>query len=75
MRVGVPGVESALGLTPYVAPQVKFSFARNAAELSARLAEGPFVLILRSPHESAHALSESVPFEPLTEGPAFFLLQ
>nr|MBI2904111.1 glycosyltransferase family 39 protein [Chloroflexota bacterium] len=73
LKVGVPDVESALGLTPYIAPQVKFSFARNAAELSARLAEGPFVLILRSPHESAHALTESVPFEPLTEGPGFFL--
>jgi hypothetical protein len=30
------------------------------------------VLVLRSPHESAHAFAKSAPFDPLTEGPAFF---
>ncbi|MBI3244769.1 MAG: glycosyltransferase family 39 protein [Chloroflexi bacterium] len=72
LTVGLPDGESLLGITPYVTTPLNFAFARNTADLNARLAEGPFVLVLRSPHESAHALSKSAPFDPLTEGPSFF---
>lgn len=73
LTVGLPDAESLLGLTPYISSPVKFDFARTADELSARLAAGGFVLVLRSPRDSAHALSKSAPFDPLTEGPEFFL--
>lgn len=70
--VGLMDAESLLGLTPYASPDLRFGFARNEAELSERLAEGKFVMVLRSPHESAHALGEVGPFDPLAEGPDFF---
>lgn len=72
LPIGVPDPESPLALTPYLSPQAKFVLARTGDELSKRLAEGPFVLVLRSPHDSAHALSKSALFDPLEEGPTFF---
>jgi hypothetical protein len=68
LRVGISDLESPLALSPYVSPQ--YEWARTEAELSEQLAKGPLVLVLRSPHESAHALSKSAPFDPLTEGPS-----
>lgn len=72
VTVGLIDAESLLGLTPYMPPDLHFGFARDSAELAERLAEGRFVMVLRSPHESIHALSKSAPFDPLTEGPEFF---
>jgi 4-amino-4-deoxy-L-arabinose transferase-like glycosyltransferase len=76
LTVGIPDAESVLGITPYLSspPEIKLAFARDISDLNARLAEGPFVLVLRSPHDSAHALSKSAPFDPLNEGPLFFKL-
>jgi len=76
LRVGLPDGESLLGISPYMSPRLseRLAFARDASDLNLRWTEGPFVLVLRSPHDSAHALSKSAPFDPLTEGPMFFRL-
>jgi uncharacterized membrane protein len=70
LPVSVPDPESPLALSPYISPT--YVLTRTEDELSRQAATGPFVLVLRSPHESAHALSKSAPFEPRTEGPPFF---
>ena len=76
LTVGVPDPESVLGITPYMSPSLrdKLAFARDVSDLKTRWSEGPFVLVIRSPHDSAHALSKSAPFDPLMEGPMFFRL-
>jgi hypothetical protein len=60
---------------PYITTKVQFEFARNEKELSERLAEGPFLFIVPSPvkNETAQALSKPIPFDPLAEGPDFFV--
>jgi 4-amino-4-deoxy-L-arabinose transferase-like glycosyltransferase len=73
LPVGVADAESLLGVTPYLLPgDVQFEVVRSGDDLTEKSAEGRFVMIWRSPHESAHALSKSAPFDPLTESPEFF---
>jgi uncharacterized membrane protein len=76
LRVGLPDAEALLGIAPYMSSGLRprLIFARDVSDLNRQWAEGPFVLVLRSPHDSAHALSKSTPFDPLSEGPVFFKL-
>ncbi len=75
LPVGLSDPQSVVVILPYIATKVQFEFARNEKELSERLAEGPFLFIVPSPvkNETAQALSKPAPFDPLTEGPDFFV--
>jgi len=72
LPIGVIDPESHTGLMPYLSSQTQVVLARDGQELSQRFSEGDMALLIRSPRESAHALSKSAPFDPLAEGPEFF---
>ena len=64
--------ETLIGFSPYLSVKEMTYLAQTEAELSERLAQGPFIAVVRSPRESAHALTKSEPFDPAGEGPLFF---
>lgn len=70
LPVAVSDPESPLALSPYISPT--YTFARDGWELSDLVGKTPFVFVLRSPFDSAHALSKSTPFDPLKDGDPFF---
>jgi uncharacterized membrane protein len=69
LPVAVMDSETMLGMTPYLPSPLGFVPIRSSADLTNQLAHGSFVLVVRSPHESAHALGEADVFDPLTESP------
>ena len=69
LPVTVTDSETMLGMTPYLPSPLGFVPIRSSADLTNQLAQGSFVLVMRSPRESAHALGEAGVFDPLTESP------
>jgi hypothetical protein len=69
LPVAVLDSETMLGMTPYLPEPIHFAPIRSRADLTNQFAQGSFVLVIRSPHESAHALGEPGVFNPLTESP------
>jgi len=69
LPVAVLDSETMLGMTPYLPSPLGFVPIRSQTDLTNQLAQGSFVLVIRSPHESAHALGEAGRFDPLTESP------
>ncbi|MBI5715355.1 MAG: glycosyltransferase family 39 protein, partial [Chloroflexi bacterium] len=67
LPVAVTDSETMLGMTPYLPSPLGFIPIRSSADLTNQLAQGSFILVTRSPHESAHALGEVGRFDPLTE--------
>lgn len=69
LPVAVTNSETMLGMTPYLPSPLGFVPIRSSTDLTNQLAQGSFVLVIRSPYESAHALGEAGVFDPLTESP------
>jgi len=69
LPVAVTDSETMLGMSPYLPSPLGFVPIRSSADLTNQLAQGSFVLVMRSPRESAHALGEAGVFDPLIESP------
>ncbi len=70
LPVAVSEPESPLALSPYISPQ--YIITQNEREIVDLSARSPFVFIVRSPLDSSHALTKSMPFDPLSASPLFF---